>query len=506
MIFSHMPILIVDVLGSFAMIIISMLSLHKARILREKYPTNTVYLYLMWICSGFTLFALSRSFGHIIKQLLILSSNNEIWDIISPYSGTINTVSFMVVGLITLFFKQSWYINRRILNSQKALENTHLKLLHLNQNLEQKVIERTEMLTTSEHKCRRIFEQSLDTILVTNSQWKIIEINPAGLTMTGYRKDELVKDKMDIRMLFNDEKNWERIQAHINTHEFILNEETAFIRPNGESLLVMITCGVDYGAFGYEKTYHFIIKNINDKRMMEKQMAQAEKLAALGELSAGVAHEINNPLGIILGYTQLMLQQKSHDNSTNHDDLKIIEKHVHACRTVVSDLLTFSRKSSVENTRVNINKVVDDVVHFLNNHPNLREVKVNFSRNPGKELSVTGNEQELRQVMINLLINAGHAVGKHGTITIKAFTNIGNQVLVAIKDNGPGIDQDTLTKIFNPFFTTKPVGEGTGLGLSVSYGIITNHGGEITVESTPGKGTLFTIILPRAAFDGEKEL
>jgi len=146
------------------------------------------------------------------------------------------------------------------------------------------------------------------------------------------------------------------------------------------------------------------------------------------------------------------------------------------------------------------------VVHFLNNHPNLREVKVKFSRNTGKELSVTGNEQELRQVMINLLINAGHAVGKHGTITIKAFTNIENQVLVAIKDNGPGIDQDTLTKIFNPFFTTKPVGEGTGLGLSVSYGIITNHGGDITVESTPGKGTVFTIILPRAASNGEKEL
>lgn len=492
-----MPILAVDVMGAFAMIIIAAMSLHKARLLREKVPDNMVYLYLMWICSGFTIFAVSRSFGHIVKQLLILSSNNDVWQIISPYSGTINTVSFMLVGLITLFFKQSWNINREILKSQRDLETTHIELVHLNQNLEHKVIERTEMLTTSEHKCRRIFEQSLDTILVTDSQWRIIEINPAGITMTGYTKEKMVRGKMHVKMLFADQNEWMGLQEHINAHEFILNEETLFARPNGETLLVMITCGVDYGAFGCQKTYHFIIKNINDKKMMEKQMAQAEKLAALGELSAGVAHEINNPLGIILGYTQLMLKNEPEGKSNNHDDLKIIEKHVHACRTVVSDLLTFSRKSSTDNGQVNINKVIDDVVKFLGNHPDLRMVDILLDHDPSNQLMVTGNEQELRQVMINLLINAGHAVEKRGVITITARANTKNQVLISVSDNGCGIDKKELSDIFNPFFTTKPVGEGTGLGLSVSYGIISNHGGDITVKSTPGTGTVFTVILPR---------
>jgi len=120
MIFSYTPILAVDVLGSFAMIIISTISLHKAKMLREKHPANMVYLYLMWIGSGFTIFALSRSFGHILKQLLVLSSNSEIWHTIGPYSGTINTVSFMLVGLITLFFKQSWNMNRKILSSHRG--------------------------------------------------------------------------------------------------------------------------------------------------------------------------------------------------------------------------------------------------------------------------------------------------------------------------------------------------------------------------------------------------
>ena len=497
MIFPYMPVLAVDVLGSFAMIIIAAMSLHKAHLLREKVPDNMVYLYLMWICSGFTIFAVSRSFGHIVKQLLVLSSNNDVWQVISPYSGTINTVSFMLVGLITLFFKQSWNINRKILKSQRDLETTHIKLVHLNQNLEHKVVERTEMLTTSEHKCRRIFEQSLDTILVTDSQWRIIEINPAGITMTGYTKEEMVKGEMHVKMLFADKNEWIRIQEHINAHEFILNEETLFARPSGKTQLVMITCGVDYGAFGCQKTYHFIIKNINDKKMMEKQMAQAEKLAALGELSAGVAHEINNPLGIILGYTQLMLKNESKEKNNNHDDLKIIEKHVHACRTVVSDLLTFSRKSSTDNGQVCINQVIDDVVKFLGNHPDLRGVDIILDHDPRHRLMVTGNEQELRQVMINLLINAGHAVEKKGIITITARANANKQIVVSVSDNGCGIEKKELPDIFNPFFTTKPVGEGTGLGLSVSYGIISNHGGDITVKSTPGKGTVFTVILPR---------
>jgi len=489
---SFIPILAVDVLGSIAMVIIALLALYKARILRELDPANAVFLYLLWISTGLTIFALSRSFGHILRQFLILSSNAEAWHAISAYTGSINTVSFMLVGLITLFFNQNWNINEKILIGRKKLEDAHIELMDLNQTLEHKVIERTERLTSSEHKCRRIFEQSLDTILVTDSEFKIMETNPAGIELTGYPRDEMIMKKMTMGSFFASPSEWEIISNKIGSKEYILNEEAEFLRPDNESLLVLITGGIDYGAFGCAKTYHFIIKNINEKRQMERQIAQADKLAALGELSAGVAHEINNPLGIILGYTQLLLKQESDDQ----DDLRIIEKHVKNCKTVVSDLLSFSRKGSPEMSIVDINKVVDGVVKFLSNHSDFRNIEMSLNPYTGDRLNILGNEQELAQVMVNLVINACHAVDGKGNIDITTQKTEPDKILIMVKDNGKGIDKKNLTRIFDPFFTTKPVGQGTGLGLSVGYGIIKRHQGDIRVKSSREKGTLFTISLP----------
>ncbi|MCP3873646.1 MAG: PAS domain S-box protein [Desulfobacteraceae bacterium] len=492
MIASFIPILTVDVIGSVAMIIIALLSLYKAKLLRELDPDNAVFLYLIWISTGFTIFAVSRSFGHILRQFLILTGNPDVWHTISPYSGSVNTASFMLVGLVTLFFNQSWNINEKILSSRKKLETTHVKLMDLNQTLELKVIERTERLTSIEHKSRRIFEQSLDTILVTDSSFNMKEINPAGVDLTGYDRDEMLVEPMKFQDFFASSSEWSRIKKLIEQNEYILNEEADFLRPDKSTILVLITGGVDYGAFGCDKTYHFIIKNINDRRQMEQQIIQADKLAALGELSAGVAHEINNPLGIILGYTQLVLKEEP----KHRGDLKIIEKHVKNCQAVVSDLLSFSRKGSTQKTNIDINTMVKNVIDFLSNHSDFRNVDINYHFNTDTYLSITGNEQEMGQVIMNLVINACHAVDGHGNITISTGTE--NELIsITIEDNGKGIEKKDLSKIFDPFFTTKPVGQGTGLGLSVGYGIVKRHGGDIVVKSQPGKGTVFIITLPK---------
>ncbi|WP_299981755.1 ATP-binding protein [Desulfobacula sp.] len=492
MIASFIPILAVDVVGSVAMVVISLLSLYKAKILREMDPDNAVFHYLLWISMGLTIFSVSRSFGHILKQFLVLTSNAGTWHSISAFSGSVNTVSFMLVGLITLFFNQSWKINEKILTGRKKLEDTHIELIDLNQTLENKVVERTERLTSSEHKCRRIFEQSLDTIIVTDSEFKIMEINPAGIALTGYARDEMIMKKMTAGKFFADPSEWERISNKIGSKEYILNEEVEFLKPDNESLLVLMTGGIDYGAFGCAKTYHFIIKNINEKRQMERQIAQADKFAALGELSAGVAHEINNPLGIILGYTQLLLKLEPE----HKEDLKIIEKHVQNCKTVVSDLLSFSRKGSSELSIIDINKVVDGVVKFLSNHSDFRNIEMSLNPYTGDRLNILGNEQELGQVIVNLLINACHAVDGKGNIDITTQKTDQDNILIMVKDNGKGIGKKNLSRIFDPFFTTKPVGQGTGLGLSVGYGIIKRHQGDIRVKSSEGKGALFTISLP----------
>ena len=492
MIVSFIPILAVDVIGSVAMVVIALLSLYKARMLREMDTDNAVFLYLLWISMGFSIFALSRAFGHILKQFLVLSSHPDAWHAISSYSGSVNTGTFMLVGMITLFFNQTWNINEKIFSSRQKLEATHIKLMDLNQTLEQKVVERTERLTSSEHKCRRIFEQSLDTIIVTDSEFKVMEINPAGIVLTGYPRDEMIINKMDVGYFFSDLAEWERIKNTISLKEYIFNEEAEFLRPDKESLLILITGVVDYGAFGCAKSYHFIIKDVSEKRQMERQIAQADKLAALGELSAGVAHEINNPLGIILGYTQLLLKEEPE----HKDDLKIIEKHVQNCKTVVSDLLSFSRKGSSEMGIVDINKVVGGVINFLSNHADFRNIEITLNPHTGDRLNIRGNEQELAQVIINMLINAGHAVEGKGKIDIATKKTQKDKILIMVKDNGKGVQKKDLSKIFDPFFTTKPVGQGTGLGLSVGYGIIKRHQGDIHVESSEEKGTVFTISLP----------
>lgn len=491
---SYVPILAVDVLGSIAMVVLAFLSLHKANTLKGLDPDNAVSLYLLWICAGFTGFAVSRSFGHILRQFLILTGNADVWQSISPYTGTINTITFMLVGLITLFFNQSWHINEKILTAKQQLEDTSAKLRELNQTLEQKVVARTEMLTSSEHKARRIFEQSLDTIAVTDREFRIAEINQAGVSLTGYRKADMLGRKMALKDFLASPKEWERILGLLETHEYILNEETDFLRPDRSQVRVLITGGADYGAFGCDKTFHFIIKNINDKKRMEQQIAQADKLAALGELSAGVAHEINNPLGIILGYTQLMLKTPSDFK----DDLRIIEKHVKNCKTVVSDLLAFSRKGSTEMGVLDVRQVVAGVLKFFSNHSDFRNVEIRTGETHPEPLWVSGNEQELAQVVINLMINACHAVDKKGKIRVTAAKDETGKVLIIVRDNGAGIRKKHFSRIFDPFFTTKPVGQGTGLGLSVGYGIIRRHGGDITARNRREKGAAFTVSLPPA--------
>ena len=494
---SFLPILTVDVLGSVCMMVLALLCLYKARILRELDTDNAVFLYLMWISTGFAIFAVSRSFGHILKQVLVLTGNSGTWHAISPYSGGVNTVSFMLVGLITLFFNQIWKINEKILSGRKRLEEAHIQLQHLNQTLEHKVIERTERLAGSEYKARRIFELSLDTILVTDEGFNVSEINQAGVTLTGYEKKNMLDKKMGLKDFMAHPSEWDRVRDLLESHEYIVNEEIDFLRPDRSLVRVLITGGVDYGAFGCGKSFHFIIKDINDKKQMEQQIAQADKLAALGELSAGVAHEINNPLGIILGYTQLLLKEKT----GLEEDLKTIEKHVKNCRDVVSDLLSFSRKGSAEMSRVDVTKVINDVIKFLSNHTDFRNVDIKRDLFEGEPLIVKGNEQELAQVIINLMINASHAVEKKGHIEIFTEKSDTGRIFITVKDDGTGIRKKYISRIFDPFFTTKPVGQGTGLGLSVGYGIIRRHGGEITARNRKEKGAAFTISLPAAPPD-----
>lgn len=494
MIASYGPIWLVDVGGSVLMIVFSVFSLITAHRLKERDPNNIVWAYLFWVCASLTIFAVSRSAGHIARQLLLLSGHAQAWESISPFSGAVNTLALIVVGSVTLFFDRTWLIYQQIQQDKQRLQITHKKMVYLNQNLEQLVEKRTELLAESEYKYRRIFEVSQDIIIVTREDGQMVDINASGVNFLGLSADNKKQLPRLQEYLFT-AKIWTDIVDALYAEGLIPAIELDMKDGCGDARRVLLSASV-LGAPGTtDNSIHFLIKDIEQQRRMREQMAQADKLASIGEFSSGIAHEINNPLGIILGYTQLMIRSEKKD-SGRIADLKTIEKHVQSCKFIVEDLLNFARQSKTEKQIVNINTVIEDALTFIRQHSGKKKIDIVADlSNDLRELLV--DEKKMKQVFINLITNAIHAINDNGRISIHTRMCKGKRkVKIDIQDTGHGIEENDIPRIFDPFFTTKPTGEGTGLGLSVSYGIVRNHGGSIEVKSTVDHGTVFTIELP----------
>jgi len=224
-------------------------------------------------------------------------------------------------------------------------------------------------------------------------------------------------------------------------------------------------------------------------------LVQSEKMAAFGQLGAGIAHEIKNPLAGILGLTQLSLRKIEQD-SPLAKNLSIIEKETNRCTTIIQNLLRFARQEKVAFEEVEINRVVEDSMAIVEHQLEMNRVSLKKNLAPDLPL-ISGNANQIQQVLINLMINAQQAMeGRSGDVSVKTSNHNSRYIQIQVRDTGPGIPEDLQAKIFEPFFTTKDVGKGTGLGLSVSYGIIQDHGGDIQVKSALGKGTAFNISLP----------
>jgi two-component system NtrC family sensor kinase len=231
---------------------------------------------------------------------------------------------------------------------------------------------------------------------------------------------------------------------------------------------------------------------------MQVRVAQSERLASLGMLAAGVAHEINNPLGGILSLTALTLEDLPADHPDHHN-LEVVVRQTERCRDIVKGLLDFSRQSAATMEDEDVNDILAQTLALVSKQAVFLNVEVVQHWAPDLP-HVTADRQQLQQVFLNLLVNAVQAMGEHGTITITTRpADDGAAAEVVITDSGCGIPPDLIDRIFDPFFTTKPGGTGTGLGLAIAYGIVTRHHGTISVESEVGKGTTFIIRLPAAA-------
>lgn len=249
-------------------------------------------------------------------------------------------------------------------------------------------------------------------------------------------------------------------------------------------------------------------EDVTDWKEAQARFSQAEKLAAIGQLAAGVMHEINNPLATIaacaesLGYRMEDLVKAGVTIAPEtHDFLGIIENEVVRCKQIVDGLLDFSRPKDARRERVNVNEVVERTLFLLKHHVRFKRLSVQTELDPGIGRVPQANSEQLVQVFMALLINAMDAMGERGTV--KVVTRAGPDdtagVIAEVIDQGHGIARSEIGKIFEPFYTTKAPGQGTGLGLSICYGIVHEHGGRIEVESALGQGSTFRVILPVVA-------
>ncbi|MBI5484738.1 MAG: PAS domain S-box protein [Deltaproteobacteria bacterium] len=254
-----------------------------------------------------------------------------------------------------------------------------------------------------------------------------------------------------------------------------------------------------------EKTRALVfLRDVTHKRLQEMQLIQTEKMSSIGVLSTGIAHEINNPLTSVAGYAEALLRRFREEPSLGSDTrledfpryLEVIVREAYHCKGIIGSLLKFGRKSDGLIGTVNLNGLIREILELIKHQPNYDEMEV-VARLKENIPSILGDSSGLRQVFMNLLINACHATKDGGRVEISTTHSAKDRVVyVQVRDTGCGIAQDIIDRIWDPFFTTKDVGEGVGLGLALTYNIVKRHGGEIKVESRAGKGAKFTVMLP----------
>jgi PAS domain S-box-containing protein len=241
----------------------------------------------------------------------------------------------------------------------------------------------------------------------------------------------------------------------------------------------------------------FVGLDLRIRRALEKQVLQSQKMAAVGLLAAGIAHEINNPLSGVVGYSKLLLERDLAPGI--REKVERIAQSGERCRKIVEGVLLFSRsQQGGERTHLDLGDLVDRVVRIGEYQWKMHNVRI--LREPEvlpAPLLVMADSDQLEQVLLNLLSNAVDAMPRGGTVRICLGEAPNDQVSFAVSDEGQGIPEEIRDSIFDPFFSTKEIGKGTGLGLSISYGIVRDHGGDILLESQPGRGTTFRVILPR---------
>jgi PAS domain S-box-containing protein len=352
----------------------------------------------------------------------------------------------------------------------------------------------------------------MDVVFISSVDGRFLDVNPAAEELFGLTLDELLS--VDIKDLYYFPEGREKFMEAIERKGFVKNHPATFKKSDDTPIDCLISAAAIRAPDGNIVGYQGITKDISKLRKTQEQLFRAQKMEAIGTLTGGIAHDFNNILATILGYASF-LKTRMPEDETVQKGLDAIEKSSVRAAELTSQLLSYTRMKTKEVTAIDLNRVIREVYRLISKTLE-KSIVLRLNLN-GSIPSVEGDETQLFQVIMNIAVNAQAAMVNGGTFTIetgiervehpieKDFFTIeeGLYVIMRCTDTGAGMDRDTLMRVYEPYFTTRKKSGGSGLGMSVAFGIIKGHGGYIEIESELGKGTCVTILLPASERSAE---
>lgn len=432
---------------------------------------------------------------------------------ILSYDKVINKPFFISANIFILACTGSLLLlrylsHKRLLNElglQYDIAQQKEQLAKYSTQLENLVEERTRELNKSELMLRSLFENANDGIMIIDRDGIILDVNQKTCQIHGFDRDSLVGVNIGLLETEKNKELFEERKDRILNGESLLFETQHYRKDGSKVALEISSKAVDVEGKLLIQSFH---RDITDKKRLQGQLFQSQKMESIGVLAGGIAHDFNNILSAILGHAEL-LHEFGNLDATAKQRVKIIENSSRKAGQMISKLLSFARQGNFESAPVNLNDVIRDTLELIERMITKKKILIKLDLDETIP-SIIGDSNQIEQVIMNLAVNAADAMpsGGHLSITthivnldkdaglVHPLLSPGRYISMAVLDNGIGIPEDIRDRIFDPFFTTKGPGKGTGLGLAMVYGIVKEHKGVITVKTQPGKGTTFEIYLP----------